>query len=141
MIQLTRTYKDFNGNERTEDFMFNLTSAEVLDLELSENGGLSEIMKKLSSQQDIKEIIKIFRNIVSLAYGEKSADGRLFEKSPELTRKFMATQAYSDIYYELVTDVNKASAFINAIVPSDLREKMNEISANNNGPVAVLNND
>lgn len=137
MIQLTRTYKDFNGNERTENCLFNLTEAEVLDLELSENGGLSEVMKLLAEKQDIKRVVKIFKSIFNMSYGEKSPDGRTFEKTPEILSKFMSTQVYSDIYYELVTDADKAAAFINGVIPTSLRDKMNEKQSEEKGPVVV----
>lgn len=128
MLSITKTYKDFNGQSRTEDFLFHLTKAEILDMELSENGGFSTILRKLSARQDIKEIISIFRKLVRMAYGEKSADGRTFVKNDQITENFVSTNAYADIYYDLVTDPDKAAAFINGIVPEDIREQMGDVS-------------
>lgn len=140
MLAITRTYDDFNGNSRTEDFLFNLTEAEILNMELSENGGLSTIMKKLQSRQNIKEIIKIFKDLVGAAYGEKSADGRTFVKNEKIRAEFEATQAYADIYFELCTDAKKATAFINGIIPSKLRDKLAELEQENGVAVPASDN-
>lgn len=119
MLTMNRTFTDFNGNKRTEEFRFNLTKAEALDLECTVNGGLSELLKRLDSEQDRKELILIFKKVIDMSYGEKSLDGREFKKSAEILAKFKATNAYADIYFELATDADKASAFINGVIPKD----------------------
>ena len=64
MLKLTRTYKDYNGVSRTEDFYFNLTQAEVTELELSVDGGLVEMINRIVAAQDGKQIIAIFKDII-----------------------------------------------------------------------------
>jgi len=120
MLKKTITYEDFNGNQRTEDLYFNLTKAELMEMELSANGGLEATINKIIAAQDSKEIMELFKGIVLKAYGEKSLDGKTFDKSEEVKNKFINSQAYSDIFMELATDADKATEFFNGIIPKDL---------------------
>lgn len=118
MLKLTRTYVDFNDLSRTEDFYFNLTQAEVTEMELSVDGGLVEMINRIVAAKDGKQIIALFKDIVLRAYGEKSPDGKRFIKTPEIRDAFAQTQAYSDLFMELATDAQKAAEFVNGIVPA-----------------------
>ena len=95
MLQKTNRYTDYNGNERKEDFYFNLSEAEIMEMELSVTGGLTEMIQKIVATQDGPSIIKLFKDLVLQAYGEKSADGKRFIKSEELKTAFSQTEAYS----------------------------------------------
>ena len=117
MLKQTISYTDYNGTARTEDFYFNLTKAEVTEMELSYDGGLSEMIKKVVASKDTKTIVSIFKELVLKAYGEKSADGRRFMKSPEIRDAFSQTEAYSELFMKLATDDAEAAAFVNGIVP------------------------
>lgn len=117
MIKKTITYVDFDGHERTEDFYFNLTKAELAELELSTEGGLQKRIEGLIQSQNGGEIIKLFKEIINMAYGVKSPDGRKFQKGPEILADFTQTEAYSTLFMELATNADAASAFINGIVP------------------------
>lgn len=129
MLKKTITYKDYNGVERTEDFYFNLSKAEIMEMELSVDGGWTEMVKKVASAKDGPTIIKIFKDVIGKAYGEKSADGKYFEKSDEISRRFFQTEAYSDLFMELVTDAKKAADFMNQIVDSDVQVDEKEVQA------------
>lgn len=126
MLKKTVTYIDFNDVERTEDFYFNLTEAEITDMNLDENGGLAEKLQKIVDSKDVKTIKDYFKWIVLKAYGEKSEDGRRFMKSEEITKAFEETQAYSDIWMELATNDSAAADFVNGIMPRSLNEKINK---------------
>lgn len=121
MLKKTITYTDYNGAERTEDFYFNLTKAEVMEMEMSTTGGLAEMIQKIVAAQDAPAIIKVFKDLILKAYGEKSPDGRRFMKEDEngrpLSDKFKQTEAYSILFMELATDTDSASKFVNGIVP------------------------
>lgn len=119
MLKETIKYTDFNGVEREEDFYFNLTKAEITEMEMSVDGGLVERINKIVQAKDAKEIVKIFKTIVLDAYGEKSADGRRFIKTPELREAFSQTMAYSNLFMELATNDVKAAAFIKGIMPKE----------------------
>ena len=118
MLQKTITYTDYNGTERTEAFYFNLTKAEIMEMELGTTGGLAEMIQKVVAAQDAPSIIKIFKDLVLRAYGEKSADGKRFIKNDEIREAFSQTEAYSNLFMELATDADAASAFVNGIVPT-----------------------
>lgn len=119
MLKKTIAYEDFKGNKREEDFYFNLTKSEITEMELSVTGGMAEMMQNIVKAQDTPALVKIFKEIILKAYGVPSADGREFEKSEELSRKFSQTNAYSELFMELATDADKAADFINGIVPRE----------------------
>lgn len=127
MLKKTMTYTDFDGNERTEDFYFNLTKAELLEMEVSAEGGMQQSIKKIIDSRNGKEIANIFKDIILKSYGEKSLDGKHFMKSKEIADAFKNTQAYSDLYMELATDDEKAAAFINGIIPKDYQMDEKEL--------------
>ena len=116
-------YTDFNGLEREEEFMFNLTEAEITEMELTTDGGLSDSIKKIIAAQDTPQIIKVFKMLLLKSYGEKSADGRRFVKSDKLSEEFAQTNAYSQLFMKLATDDKAAVAFINGIMPDSMQEK------------------
>ncbi len=118
MLKKTITYHDYNGVEYTQDFYFNLSKAEIMEMEMGTTGGLAEMITKIVAAQDAPAIIKIFKDLVLKAYGEKSADGKRFIKNDELRESFSQTEAYSILFMELATDADAASKFINGIVPS-----------------------
>ena len=120
MLKKTVTYVDYNGVERTEDFYFNLSKAEVAEMELSVEGGFSKMLEEIVKSNDNVRIIELFKDMVLKAYGEKSADGRRFVKSKELSEAFSQTEAYSEIFMELALDEKAAAAFVNGIMPANL---------------------
>ena len=111
------TYRDYDGNERTEDFYFNLTKAEITEMEMSRDGGLVKMIEKIVAEQDVKRIIEIFKDLILDAYGEKSADGRRFIKNAEIKEAFSQTEAYSDLFMELASNADAAAEFVNGIIP------------------------
>lgn len=119
MYRKTMTYFDYNGEERTEDFFFNLTKAELTEMELLTEGGLREKIERITKAKDVPEIVKFFKELILKAYGIKSPDGKRFIKSEKLSEEFSQTNAYSDLFVELATDSGEASAFVNGIMPSD----------------------
>ena len=127
-------YTDFNGLEREEEFMFNLTEAEITEMELTTDGGLSDSIKKIIAAQDTPQIIKVFKMLLLKSYGEKSADGRRFVKSDKLSEEFAQTNAYSKLFMKLATDDKAAVAFINGIMPDSMQEKA---AGNNQGLTPV----
>lgn len=120
MLKKTIAYTDYNGLDRTEDFYFNLTKAECLDLELSRTGGLTSLIDKIVNEHDTSRIIDIFKEIILKSYGEKSADGRRFIKNEEVLNNFIQTEAFSNLYMELATDSNAAADFVNGILPKSI---------------------
>ena len=120
MIKKTVTYVDYNGVERTEDFYFNLSKAEVAEMELSVQGGFSKMLEEIVASKDNVQIVNLFKQMVLKSYGEKSPDGRRFIKSDEIAQAFAQTEAYSEIFMELALDEKKAADFVNGIMPANL---------------------
>lgn len=117
MYKLTKKYTDFNGLEREEDFYFNFTKAELAEWQLGVTGGLSAMVEKISAAKDVPALAALFKELLLKAYGVKSADGRRFMKSDEISADFAQTQAYSDLYMELATNDEAAIDFINRVIP------------------------
>ena len=121
MFKKTITYTDYNGDERKEDFFFNLSKAELLEMQLSTNGGLQGFLMKIIETKDMPKLVEMFKEIIMRAYGEKSLDGKHFMKSEEIRRNFECSPAYSELFMELATNSDSAAEFINALLPDDYK--------------------
>lgn len=129
MLKKTITYEDYDGNTRTEDLYFFISKSELTEMELSTPGGLANKLESVTKAQNGAEIIKVFKDIVLKAYGEKSDDGRAFIKKRNgvsLAEEFEQTPAYDALFTELLMDPDKAAAFINGIMPKDLMNEANK---------------
>lgn len=136
MVTKKIKYTDFNGDEREEEFMFNLTPAEIMEMELGTTGGFADSIRKIIVAQDTPQIIEVFKMLILKAYGQKSADGRRFIKSDELVKEFTETNAYSKLFMELATNDEEAAAFINGIMPENLANAAKTASS----PALMLTN-
>ena len=117
MLKKTITYTDYNDVERTEDFYFNITKAEAMEMEFSVEGGLTAMIDKITAAKDFTSLVSLFKEFILMAYGEKSEDGRRFIKSDELSEAFSQTEAYSELYMELATNAEAASEFVKGVLP------------------------
>ena len=122
MLKKTIVYHDYDGNERSENFYFNLSKAEVTEMEFSFTGGMTNVIEQMVNTQDTARIMELFKKIIMAAYGEKSADGKRFMKiGPDgrrLAEGFVETEAYSELFMELVSDPKKFADFIAAVIPA-----------------------
>lgn len=122
MIKWPITYTDYNGNTVKEDFYFHLNKAELMQMQFGANGAYSQFIERITNQRDLKVLGSEFEHIILNAYGEKSDDGRTFKKSEEIRENFKSTEAYSELFMELITDADKAVSFIKGILPKDLQD-------------------
>lgn len=129
MLKKTITWEDFNGEQVSEDFFFHLSKAELVELELSHEGGLEAAIKRIAAANDGKAIIAEFKNIILGAYGQRSPDGRRFIKNQAIRDEFESTEAYSTLFMELVTDAGKAAEFVRGVVPKDLAEEVAKVAS------------
>lgn len=113
-------YTDYNGVEREEPFYFNLNKAELVRWEGSTTGGMRALYDQIIQTQDREALIALFEKIIQKSYGEKSADGKRFMKSPEILANFTSSEAYSELFMQLATDDLAATEFMNGIMPADL---------------------
>lgn len=120
MLKEKITYTDYDGNERTEEHYFNLSKAEIIRMNATYDGGLIKTLEKIIASQDVKKTYEMFEEIVTAAYGEKSIDGRRFEKDPKITKAFMQSGAYDELIVSFIQDSGKAAAFMNAIIPEKI---------------------
>lgn len=124
MLTKKITYTDYNGVERTEEFHFNLSKAEIMSMEMSVEGGMSSRLSNAVQSMDQTKLFKAFKDLVLMSYGVKSADGKRFIKNNELREEFEQSEPFSIIFMELMTDEKAASDFVNAIIPKDLAAKV-----------------
>lgn len=143
MFEKEITYTDFNDNQRTEKFYFHLSEAELMKMDLQEEGGLEAVINRITNTQDLPKLEALFCKFIEASYGEKSDDGKRFMKTTDagvpLVKYFEETNAYSELYIELATNVDSAIEFITKIMPKkvsdaakdDIDAKVAEIKANN----------
>lgn len=130
MFKKTIKYTDYNGVERIEDFYFNLTRAELVEMDFSAEGGLEAYINKIIQAQNGKEIIGILKKLIAKSYGEKSLDGKYFTKSEELSNAFASTEAYDILFMELATNAEATAEFVNSVIPKSLRETIDKKGEN-----------
>lgn len=128
MLKKTITCRNFNGVETTEDYWFNLSESEILEMQLGTAGGLDESLKQIVAGMDLPNMVRFFKDFVLKSYGVKSPDGRRFIKNDELREAFSQTNAYNKLFMELAFDDVAAAEFINGVIPKDVADKMSEIT-------------
>ena len=126
MLKKTIKYTDYDGVEREEDFYFNLSKAELMEMQAKTVGGLDAFIKKIVSTKDVPSIMEMFKDLILRCYGEKSADGKRFIKSEQLSKDFSETEAYSELFMELATDSKSAAEFVNGVIPASLRKQLDD---------------
>lgn len=127
MLKKTITYTDFNGEEVKEDFFFHLSKAELVELEASHEGGLSDAMQRIIDTNDTQAIVAEFKKIVLMSYGKKSMDGKRFVKNQIMREEFESSEAYSTLFMELIVDADAAVEFMNGIIPAGLADDVAKI--------------
>ena len=131
MLKKIITYIDYNGVERTEPFYFNLSKAELMEMELGVTGGMTEMLNKIINAKDGPSLMKTFKEMIMKSYGIKSDDGKRLIKSEELSIAFTQTEAYSVLFMELITDDKAAADFVNGIIPNEIQAEVATQTANN----------
>lgn len=122
MLKKPITYVDYDGNQRTENHWFNLDEAEILELQMRYPGGMSAMLQKMVEEEDGAKILATIKEIIMMAYGEKSLDGKYFEKSHEKSVRFTQSRAYSALLMELYRDAGAAADFMNKIIPQTTQQ-------------------
>ena len=120
MYKYTATYTDYDGVERTEDFLFNLSEAEIVEMEYGVTGGMQRMLEQIVAAKDTKRIMAVFKDLIKRAYGVKSPDGRRFEKDEKLSKEFTETPVYSDMFMKFARDADAAAEFVNKIIPQSV---------------------
>ena len=138
MVKKSITYTDYNGEKQTDECYFNLSKAELLEMEMSEKGGFENFVKALIEEKDNKKIYELFKNLILMSYGQKSADGRSFIKKKMvdgqmiyLRDEFEQTEAFTELMMELISGGDEAMAkFINSLIPKEVADQVAKQSTN-----------
>ena len=140
MLEKTIKFVDYDGQEREGTYYFNLNKAEtIMWLTTAGEYTLDKVLLRLAEEKNGKKIMETFEDLIRRSYGRKSLDGISFEKSEEAWRSFYQSEAYSELFSELVTDARKAAAFVNGIIPSKMAEEVHKtLMENKNGLPASL---
>jgi len=124
MLKRDIKYVNFDDEEVTETFYFNLSKSELIEYESTYGGKFQDFMKTMIKSEDTQKLIQEFKKLILLSYGEKSPDGRRFVKSDTLREEFSQTAAYDTLFMELATNETLAAEFITSIMPSDMRQSV-----------------
>lgn len=122
------TYTDYNGVEKTGEYFFNLNKAELLKLENSVQGGFTAMVQRAINADNQPEVFAAFEDLIRRSYGVKTLDGSGFVKRQEDYDAFVATEAYSELFWKLATDAEAGSAFVNGIIPANLAKQIEEMA-------------
>ena len=134
MHKITMNYENFNGEQVSEDLYFHLSKAELLEMNFKAKGGLYNYLQSIINAHDVATLADLFKELLLKSYGEKTPDGNGFIKTPEIALKFKSSIPFSELYTELCTDADKASAFITAIIPKDVMEMYKKAEKEGNIP-------
>ena len=137
MLKKTITYEDYNGITRKEDFLFNLTKTELMKWDLKTPGGLAAKLERITQKFDVPELTSFIEALIDNAYGIKSDDGGRFIKDEKLSTMFRQTEAYDQLFVELLSDEKKTAAFINGILPKELMEEVAKQNKDANRPTLL----
>ena len=137
MLKKTITYEDYNGNTRKEDFLFNLTKTELMKWDLKTPGGLAAKLERITQKFDVPELTSFIEALIDNSYGIKSDDGVRFIKDEKLSTMFRQTEAYDQLFVELLSDEKKTAAFINGILPKALMEEVAKQNKDANRPTLL----
>jgi hypothetical protein len=135
MLKHDITYENFDGEQVTETFYFNLTKTEIIELEVGYDGGLEATIKRIIAANENRKLVAEFKKIVLLAYGVKSEDGKRFIKSDQIREEFSQTAAYDELFIKLASDADYAADFIKGILPKGMAA---EIEKNEKAQVVEL---
>lgn len=126
MIKKRITYADYDGVERTEDFYFNLSKAELAEREMTTAGSFTGALQKMVDAKDLTELAKLFKSLILSSYGEKTPDGKRFVKSEEISIAFSQTPAYEQLFMELLNNAEAAAEFAEGLLPADWVKQVKE---------------
>ena len=127
MYKKTLEYEDFNGEKVKEDLYFNLSKAELMEMNFRSPGGLKNYIESIINANDLNTLTDIFKELLLKSYGVKSPDGRKFMKTQAIREEFECSIAYDIMFTTLASDAKEAAAFINGIIPKELADEMDKV--------------
>lgn len=137
MYKKTIKYEDFNGVVRNEDFYFYLSKTQLTRLNSRIEGGIQDKFERIVNKLDVKQLVETVEDLILSAYGEKSEDGKRFIQTPEVRQSFEQTNAYDQLFMELINSPDGLADFIKKVLPQDLQIKIEEEQKKGNIPEIV----
>lgn len=129
MLKKDISYEALDGSTITETHYFHMSKADLIELQLSKKGGFEEWLKRVVEAEDGPTLIRELKDIILMAYGKRSEDGTRFLKSDEIRAEFANSEAFSELFSEIALDADKASEFVNGVMPRGLiAETRNQMS-------------
>lgn len=122
MLKKRIKYTNLDGEPKEKDFYFHLNMAELAEMQVTTQGGLGEYLRSVLARNDSKELLATFKDIIRSSVGERVNEDE-FVKSPEITARFMNSNAYSELVMEMFTNPKMAAEFIEALLPKELIER------------------
>lgn len=131
MFSRTFEYKGYDGQPHKETWWFNLSEAELYEMELGTVGGVNGMMNRMLREEHPEKIVEMFKTIILKSVGERSADGRRFIKKErpgqpwgEVAEDFRETPAYTQLFMELVSSGEKLANFLKSAIPQEVAEEL-----------------
>lgn len=135
MLKKRLHYIDFNGEDQNEDLYFHMSTVEVtrfiskysdytnLDIrdQNSTAQALSQFINRTLKDGRADTIINFLEDFILSAYGEKTADGKHFQKSAKVREDFSYSIAYATLFEELITDEKKLSKFMDGVIDNAVK--------------------
>lgn len=121
MLRKVIEYTDYNGEKRKEAFYFNLSRAELIEMEMVTKGGMENLLQSIIDTKDNRKLFELFKELITKSYGVKTPDGKRFVKNADLTEAFVQSEAYTELLLELMGDdaAGHVSEFVKGIMPID----------------------
>lgn len=127
MYRKTLTFENSEGEEITKNLYFRLTQAEIIDMEFNDpNGSVVSMLRKMSNEKDMRVIVPLVKRFMLVSYCERQDDGTLI-KNDRIREAFAASDEYSELFMELITDIDKLAGFINNIVPKSAQKDIDRM--------------
>lgn len=137
MFKKTIEFESFDGEKRTKEFYFHMSTAELLTLAAGGDEMMARLQRMVATK-DMQAILQEFRAIIEMSCGIRSEDGERFLKTPEAKSELLDSPAYDVLLLELCTETDAAVNFINQLIPQKMREEMlAKMKVDNNGSAEI----
>ena len=130
MVKKTITYTDFEGNEVTKDFYFNISKMEFRELDRRIPGGLERFIDTVRTEKDPDKMLDLMNLLILESYGEISEEGRFVKEDARgrrLSNYFKISEAWDVLFTNMLQNENELSEFLTGIVPQDVANGAKEM--------------
>lgn len=116
MLKQTVKYESFDGELITEELYFNLTRMDLLELNDRYDGDdLAVYIEKIQEEKNVKALYTVLKDIVLMAYGVKSEDGKRFIRNDQVRKEFEESLAFAQLIEDFHETDHAMSDFVTGI--------------------------